>query len=104
MSGTNASPTAIVAGTGITSLNAAMIQGYIIEGSGGAVNITANPQIEAGATVGQILIIQGTSNTNTVTFEDGDGLSLNGTFVANALSAIVLQWNGTHWRELCRNN
>ncbi len=43
----------------------------------GANNITQIPQISAGSNDGQLLIIRGLSNTAKVTFEDGDGVSLN---------------------------
>lgn len=66
--------TSIVAGTGIVSIINTIVR---VAGSGGAVDITANPQIEAGAD-GQILIVQGTNDTNTVTLDDGTGLALCG--------------------------
>lgn len=64
----------IVAGTGITS---AMFKPIIrIAGSGGPVDITANPQIADG-TDGQVIVFQGDSDTNTVKFDNGTGISLN---------------------------
>ena len=43
-----------------------------------SVNLTVNPQIALGSKPGQVLIVRGLSNTNTVTFDDGDGLVLDG--------------------------
>jgi hypothetical protein len=63
----------ITAAGGITPSNAIME----VQGSGGAVDITANPQIAAGSP-GQLLIIEGESDTNTLTLEDGNGLHLHG--------------------------
>lgn len=67
------SDTSITAGGGITVTN--VIQRVV--GSGGAVDITANPQIAAGSD-GQLVIIQGTNDTNTVKLDDGTGLALCG--------------------------
>lgn len=65
--------TAITAAGGITVTNRVMR----IQGSGGAIDITANPQI-ADSTDGFIVILQGDSDTNTVKLEDGTGLALAG--------------------------
>ena len=48
-----------------------------IVGSGGAVNITADPQIAAGKDR-QRVQIQGTDDVNTVQLDDGTGLQLEG--------------------------
>jgi hypothetical protein len=65
--------TSITAGGGITVLNTIMR----VDGSAGPVNITANPQIADG-TDGQIVMIKGQNDTNTVTLDDGTGLQLAG--------------------------
>lgn len=102
ISGTNAAPIAIVAGTGVTFSGSAYFNIKFIEGSGGAVNISANPQVAAGSSVGQRLSLISKSATNTVTLEDGDGLSLNGTWVGGLDSVIALVWNGSVWMEESR--
>tara|TARA_B100001989_G_C24491829_1_gene439995 strand:- start:307 stop:1221 length:915 start_codon:yes stop_codon:yes gene_type:complete len=48
-----------------------------VQGNGGDINITNNPQVSAGANDGQLLVIKGMSDSATVTFEDGDGLALD---------------------------
>jgi hypothetical protein len=63
----------IVAGTGITAGMLALGRVIAIAGSGGAVTISANPQIAAG-TNGQRVTFLGTHDTNTVTFSNGTGL------------------------------
>lgn len=65
--------TNITAGGGITPVSTFMR----IQGDGGAVDITANPQISAGA-YGQLLIVEGESDVNTVLLENGDGMRLRG--------------------------
>jgi len=98
--------TAIVAENGVvaTSLINTTIK---ITGSGGAVDISKNPQIVAG-TSGQIIILQGNSNTNTVLFEDGTGLQLNGNAACTlgVGDKLCLQYDATDvvWYELYRSD
>lgn len=99
--GTRASPTAITAVGGISYAAATATDNYI-QGSGGAVTVTANPQIAAGTVDGQRLVLIGRSATNTVTIADGTGLSLNGSWVGGLDSMIALRWDGTNWAEISR--
>lgn len=106
-SSTRASPTSIVAGTGVAFSASSGYQIYIqfIQGSGGAVDVTSNPQIAAGSQVGQILILVGCHDTNTVYFEDGTGLEMKaGGFRMKNGSIIAFIWDGTNWCEMFRNN
>lgn len=100
---TRASPSSIVAGTGVAFTGNHIYNIWFIQGSGGAVTVSANPQIAAGTTVGQQLILQGRSATNTVTLADGTGLSLNGSVVLGLNNIIALLWDGTTWTELYRS-
>lgn len=99
--GSRASPTAITAGGGI-SYSAATTTDNYIQGSGGPVTVTANPQVAAGTVDGQRLVLIGRSATNTVTIADGTGLSLNGSWVGGLDSVLVLRWDGTNWAEVSR--
>lgn len=76
-----------------------------VSGNGGAINITANPQISAGST-GQIIIVEGQSDTNTVKLDDGTGLLLSGaqSFTLGLNDTIQLLYNGTNWVEITRSN
>ena len=65
----------IVAATGITA--AMLSRNVLVQGSAGNIDITANPQIAAGAH-GQIVTFIGQHNTNTVQFDTGTGLTLEG--------------------------
>lgn len=103
ISGSRASANSIVAGTGITAPSGTS-QLQFVEGSGGAVDVSANPQISAGDAVGQLLILVGRSDTNTVTLEHGTGLVLNGTCVLSADSVLTLVWDSTNWVEVNRND
>ena len=73
-----------------------------IAGNAGPIIVTANPQISVGTVVGARLVLSGTHATNTVQFQDGNGLKLNGTFIATNQSSIELYWTGSVWRELGR--
>jgi hypothetical protein len=78
-----------------------------IAGNGGPINMSSSPQIADGVN-GQIIIIKGTNDTNTVTLDDGTGLALT-----NALSVtlgnkdtIVLMYDSIddQWIEISRSN
>ena len=96
---TPSSDTAITAAGGITVANT-IVRVY---GNGGAIDITANPQIAAG-TDGQIAIIQGTHDTNTVTLDDGTGLALSAQCVLAAQDSITLMYDSgdSEWIEISR--
>jgi len=76
-----------------------------IVGSGGAINITADPQIVVGQ-AGDILTLQGTNDTNTVLLEDGTGVELVGgvsfTIGNNDVITLVYDNTKTKWVEVSR--
>ena len=74
-----------------------------LQGSGGAIDITADPQIANGNNINDRLLLIGSSNTNTITLQDGDGLKLNGECVLAENETLSLLWNGTIWIELGRS-
>ena len=80
-----------------------MNQLIFVQGDGGPIDITANPQIGKHVFIGAMLTIVGRSNTNTLTLQDGDGLVLNGTAVLGLADVIRLMWNGSLWVERRRN-
>jgi hypothetical protein len=106
LTGSYSSPSAIVAGTGVAFTGGGRLQVWFIQGSGGAVDISANPQIAAGTEVGQILVLIGTSDTNTVKLEHGTGIQQNGECFLGAGSSIGYIWTGATgtWVELFRNS
>lgn len=80
------------------------LQKVYLQGSGGVeVDITAVPQIQAGAFDGQQLQLVGRDDANTVLFQDGDGLSLNGDASLGEDMVLTLSWDGTNWVEISRN-
>lgn len=98
ITGTRAAPSAIVAGTGVAFTGAFYNNIWFIQGSGGAVTISANPQIAAGTNTGQRLCLVGRDDTNTVTFTDGTGLYTGGqTLQLGANSIANFFWDGSAW-------
>ncbi len=93
--------TNITAGGGVTAVKMIMR----IQGSGGAVDISVNPQIASGAD-GQLVILQGMSNANTVFFENGTGLRLQEavSFTLGLADVLTLMYDSSvgSWTEIVR--
>ena len=105
----------ISAATGITALSQS--REYTHEGSrrhfhmhvvsdGGAIDITADPQIVVGLQ-NDILTLEGTSDTNTVQLDNGTGVSLAGgvpmVLTDGDIITLVYNTTGTTWTECSRN-
>lgn len=97
------STTNITAAGGITVTRGIMR----VQGSGGAIDITADPQIVDGND-GEIVILEGMSDTNTLTLDDGTGLQLAGaaSFVMGEGDVIQLMYNANRdiWIEITRSD
>jgi hypothetical protein len=102
--GSTASPTSVVAGTALSPDAAINEQTWFVQGSGGAVTVSANPQIVAGTKVGQKLRLYGCSDTNTLKYANGTGLKLNRDCKLGIDTILSLFWNGTDWAEEGRAN
>lgn len=100
-SGSRGSPNSIAAGVAVVC-GTSMRNLQFIQGSGGAVTMSANPQIADGTTVGKELILVGRSDTNTVTIANGNGMSLNGDITLGDDDVLSLVWDGTYWQEISR--
>jgi hypothetical protein len=74
-----------------------------VEGDGGPIDISAADQILDGSVVGQELKIVGQDNVNTVQFDDGNNLSLNGSAILGFNDVLSLMWDGFSWIEIGRN-
>lgn len=99
--GSTGTPVTVSAAGGVTSTGdqRALI---FTNSAGGAVTVTASPQISAGTIVGQELRLVGTSDTNYISLADGTGLSLNGQILLKQNITIDLWWNGSLWVESSR--
>ena len=83
---------------------------YAIASTSGAVTMTSTPTVAVGDFVGQVLILQGSSATDTLTLQDegtlpGSNLRLDTTtrLISNA-TVLTLVWNGTDWEETAYRN
>lgn len=103
-SGTPAAPNTITAagGIGYTFSSGERQISYVIGDTTTGTDITAAAQIAAATTtsVNLELFIYGTSDTNTVKLDDGNGLSLPASRTLYNRSVIALLWNGSLWTEL----
>jgi len=95
--------------TNITAIGGITVTADVmrIQGDGGAIEITANPQIAAPYQDGTVVELEGMSDVNTVQLDDGTGLQLAGavSFVMGEGDTIKLRWNlvRTVWVELSRS-
>lgn len=107
VTGSMATPQSIVAGTGIAFVGTARqwFNTWYIQGSGGAVDVSASSQIADGAVVGQRLRLVGCHDTNTVKLEDGNNLKLSASErILSQYSILELEWDGSDWVEVSWNN
>jgi len=96
-----------------TSLSSSNSYARVV-GSGGAITLTSTPNIDAGKYDGHILVVQGTDDTNTVTFRDdnnlmGSTLRLDGGNDATLGDGdiLILIWHsysGGSWYEISRSS
>ncbi|GEM_PF-1764531 len=100
---TPSATTNITAAGGITVTKGIMR----IQGNGGAIDITADPQVVAGQD-GQLVVLQGDSNTNTVKLDNGTGLQLAGgvSFTLGKGDIIEFTYDSgdTLWYEIRRSD
>jgi len=97
--GSRAGPELIMAAGGIPFTSSTALTKEYIQGNGGAVVVTANPQIAAGSFDGQELTLQSTDATDTVEIQDGNGLAMNGPWIGGLNSVITFTWDLTNWVE-----
>lgn len=90
-------PTAITT-TGVTVLTGGSHQLHFVKGTGG-VTVASNPGISAGAFIGQILKLKGTSDTDWLEIPATVGLRQNGSRLLGATNTIQYSWDGTQWSE-----
>lgn len=97
--GTRSSPTNISAGSGLSFFGTYYNNIAFIQGNGGPVTVTANPQIAAGTLLGQRLFTILRDATKPITWSDGNGLScLGGPVVQDVTDGIAEWiWDGVNW-------
>lgn len=97
-------PAAITVGGGISFSSTRVITAKFIVGDAAPIDITANPQIAAGSSVGQILVLIGTDDTDYVLLEDGTGLGSNGPCELGDGKVWAAMWSGSVWQEIFRSH
>lgn len=101
--GSEASPIIVDPTVGIPATTDARALRFVVGESGmGGQPITASPQIAAGTTIGQELLLKGTSSDYPIIQQAGVGVSLNGDMLLKANSSIYLVWDGDVWSEISR--
>ncbi len=78
--------------------------GYVVLSAGSAVTSSATTAIANGAVAGQQLILQGTSNTNTVTIKNSANTALSADCVLGTHDTLSMVWDGSDWVETARSN
>lgn len=98
--GSRQTGTSMSVGTAITPALGSKTVAFVV-GNGGAITITASPPITTtGMIVGQELKICGTSNTNTVTYNNSVNLVLNGSATLGKDQCLDLMYAGTDGTNL----
>lgn len=77
---------------------------YLILTAASAVTLNATTSITDGYFPGQLLIIEGTSDTNTVTINDNTNTKMAGNVTLGVNDTISFIWNTSDWVELMRSN
>jgi len=78
---------------------------FLIGATTTGIDITAGvDQVRDGNSLGQRVVLMGTSDTSTVAFQNGDNLQLNGAITLYKYSSLELIWGGTAegWCEISR--
>lgn len=60
--------------------------------------------VKDGTFIGQLLVIEGTHDVNTITIKDNANTKMAGDAVLGANDTLTLMWNDTDWTEICRSN
>lgn len=77
---------------------------YLILTAASAVTLGSTTSITDGYFPGQLLIIEGTSDTNTVTINDNTNTKMAGNITLGLNDTISFIWNGSDWVETSRVN
>jgi len=78
--------------------------GFVRLSPASLVTLNATTAISAGAAAGQMLILEGTSDSNTVTINDNANTRLVSNRTLGANDTLTLMWDGSAWVELAFAN
>jgi hypothetical protein len=90
-------------GTSPLAVSADDRQARFLASTGGAVTVVASPQVAAGTNIGQDLLLTGTSDTDYLELNDGNGLKQNGAVLLKSGQTITYFWTGSVWKETSRS-
>lgn len=98
--GSAAFPTAITASGGVSIQNLPFQSLFLMASGSNITSITANPQIQAGTTVGQRVLIAWCDSTYSCVFANGTGLIRNSSYTMVNGSVSEYEWDGAEWRKI----
>ena len=84
-------------------INTQIVRSYNTLAATAARTSSATTAIEDGLQAGHFLVLQGTSDVNTITIQDGANTAMAGNCILGANDTLTLIWNGTDWVEICRS-
>ena len=64
-----------------------------VESDGGDVTVTADPRIANGEVDGDLLILQGTSDTDKLIFENGNGMAMSTSVTLGDRDKLAVRWD-----------
>ncbi|MFH2143554.1 MAG: hypothetical protein ABIJ97_14100, partial [Bacteroidota bacterium] len=80
------------------------VKSYILIGSTTPIVLNGVNAITDGTLSGQVLLLEGSNNINTITINDGANTQMSGNVVLGLYDTIMFIWNGTDWIEISRTN
>jgi hypothetical protein len=69
-----------------------------------AVTLNSTSPVANGTVVGQLMILRGSDDTNTVTITDAGNVRLTGNIVLGNMDTLMLMWDGTAWIQISSSN
>lgn len=102
VSGSRSTPNDISAAGGITASSSDLETLQYVQGDGGHVEISANPQISAGFQDGQKLRLIGRNDEQTLTFVNGNGVvtKSGGNLTLSENTVVDFVWDTTNWVQV----
>jgi hypothetical protein len=69
-----------------------------------AITLSSATPVANGAVVGQLVILRGSDDTNSVTINDSGNVRLTGNIVLGNMDTLMLMWDGTAWIQISFSN
>ena len=91
----------------ITLSNGAILstsKSNVLVSSSSAITLNSSTPVANGAVIGQVLILAGTSDTNTVTLPNSGNLQIGSSIALGQNDCLMLLWNGSKWIKISYSN